>query len=45
MNADIHMTQILTYLKLSECKLGLLANFNVIHLKNGIKRVILQSFE
>lgn len=39
--ADIHMAQIITYLKLSGCKLGLLANFNVMHLKNGIKRVIL----
>jgi GxxExxY protein len=39
--ADIHMAQILTYLKLSKCKLGLLVNFNVVHLKNGIKRVIL----
>jgi GxxExxY protein len=38
--ADIHMAQILTYLKLSECKLGLLVNFNVKHLKDGIKRVI-----
>ncbi len=39
--ADIHMAQILTYLKLSSCKLGLLVNFNVSHLKEGIKRVIL----
>lgn len=39
--ADIHLAQILTYLKLSGCKLGLLANFNVKHLKTGIKRVIL----
>lgn len=39
--ADIHMAQILTYLKLSGCKLGLLANFNVEHLKDGIRRVIL----
>lgn len=39
--ADIHLAQILTYMKLSECKLGLLVNFNVKHLKNGIKRVIL----
>lgn len=39
--ADIHMAQILTYLKLSQCKLGLLVNFNVRHLKDGIKRVIL----
>lgn len=38
---EIHMAQILTYLKLSECKLGLLVNFNVSHLKDGIKRVIL----
>jgi GxxExxY protein len=39
--ADIHMAQILTYLKLSNCSLGLLANFNVCHLKDGIKRVII----
>jgi len=38
---DIHMAQILTYMKLSGCRLGLLANFNVRHLKDGIKRVIL----
>ena len=38
---DIHMAQILTYLKLSKCSLGLFANFNVKHLKDGIKRVIL----
>ncbi len=38
--AEIHLAQILTYLKLSGCKLGLLVNFNVKHLKNGIKRVI-----
>jgi GxxExxY protein len=39
--AEIHLAQILTYLKLSGCKLGLLVNFNVKHLKDGIKRVIL----
>ena len=39
--ADIHLAQILTYMKLSDSKLGLLVNFNVTHLKNGIKRVIL----
>jgi GxxExxY protein len=39
--ADIHMAQILTYMRLSECRLGLLVNFNVVHLKDGIKRVIL----
>jgi GxxExxY protein len=38
--ADIHMAQILTYLKLSSSKLGLLVNFNVMHLKEGLKRVI-----
>lgn len=37
---DIHMAQILTYLKLSNCKLGLLINFNTVLFKNGIKRVI-----
>ena len=39
--ADIHLAQVLTYLKLSGCRLGLLVNFNVKHLKEGIKRVIL----
>jgi GxxExxY protein len=39
--SDVHLAQILTYLKLSGCKLGLLVNFNITHLKNGIKRVIL----
>ena len=33
--------QLLTYLKLSERRLGLLINFNVRYLKEGIKRVIL----
>ena len=37
---DIHLAQTLTYLKLSNCKLGMLINFNVTLLKNGIKRVI-----
>ena len=37
---DIHMAQILTYLKLGGYKLGLLINFNVKLLKSGIKRVI-----
>ena len=39
--APIHMAQILTYMKLAEVKLGLLVNFNVKHLKDGIKRVVL----
>ena len=38
---EVHLAQILTYLKLAECKLGLLINFNVKYLKHGIKRVIL----
>jgi len=38
---DVHIAQILTYLRLSEKKVGLLLNFNVKSLKNGIKRVIL----
>ena len=37
---DIHLAQILTYLKLSNCKLGLLINFNTVLFKNGVKRVI-----
>ncbi|MBO9591324.1 MAG: GxxExxY protein [Niabella sp.] len=37
---DIHLAQVLTYLKLSGCKLGLLINFNVTLIKNGIKRVV-----
>jgi GxxExxY protein len=37
---DIHLSQMITYLKLSDCKLGLLINFNVQQLKNGIKRVV-----
>ena len=37
---DLHMAQILTYLKLSNCKLGLLINFNTVLFKNGVRRVI-----
>lgn len=37
---DVHTAQVLTYLKLSGCKVGLLLNFNVASLKNGIKRLI-----
>ena len=39
--APIHKAQIMTYLKLSEKKLGLLINFNVMDLKKGIKRIIM----
>jgi len=37
---DIHLAQTLTYLKLGAYKLGLLINFNVVLLKNGIRRII-----
>jgi len=36
---ELHLAQVLTYLKLSGCKLGLLINFNVRSLRDGIKRV------
>ncbi len=36
----IHTAQILTYLKLSNCRLGLLINFNVPRLKEGISRFV-----
>ena len=35
---EVHHMQLLTYLKLSDHKLGLLINFNVPHVKNGIFR-------
>jgi GxxExxY protein len=38
--ADIHTAQVLTHLKLANCKIGLLMNFNVSLLKDGIKRCI-----
>ena len=37
---DIHFAQILTYMRLGNYKLGLLINFNVVSLKEGIKRVV-----
>lgn len=37
--ASIHEAQLLSYLKLSNCKVGLLINFNVKLLKNGIYRL------
>ncbi|HMT75490.1 MAG TPA: GxxExxY protein [Chitinophagaceae bacterium] len=37
---DIHLAQTLTYMKLGNYKLGLLLNFNVVRLKDGIKRVV-----
>lgn len=35
----IHESQLLSYLKLSDCKIGLLINFNVKYLKEGIRRM------
>ena len=37
---DIHIAQVLTYLKLGNYKLGLLINFNVLRLKDGLRRII-----
>ncbi len=37
---DVHLAQTLTYMKLGNYKLGLLINFNVVFLKDGIKRVV-----
>jgi GxxExxY protein len=38
---DVHLAQLLTYLRLSNLKIGLLLNFNTKSLKDGIKRVVL----
>ena len=38
--APIHQAQLLSYLRLSGCKVGLLINFNVKVLKDGIRRVV-----
>jgi GxxExxY protein len=38
---DIHLAQILTYMKLGKYKVGLIINFNVSSLKDGIKRVVI----
>lgn len=39
---DVHLAQVLTYLKLGKYKLGLLLNFQVTVLRDGIKRVVLK---
>jgi GxxExxY protein len=38
---DVHRAQLLTYLKLTGCKVGLILNFNEAVLKNGIERLVL----
>ena len=37
---DIHSAQLLSYLRLTGNKLGLLINFNTVHLRDGLKRVV-----
>jgi GxxExxY protein len=37
---DVHRAQLLTYMKLSGCKVGLLLNFNVPRMKHGIHRFV-----
>ena len=37
---DIHTAQVLTFLKVSGCKVGLLINFNVLRLVDGSKRLV-----
>lgn len=39
--APVHEAQILSYLKFSDCKIGLLINFNVKLLKDGVRRFIM----
>lgn len=38
--SPVHQAQVISYLKLSEKSIGLLINFNVAHLKDGIKRFV-----
>jgi len=37
---DLHLAQVLTYLKLTDCKVGLLINFNVTKITYGLRRVV-----
>jgi GxxExxY protein len=39
--ANIHTAQVLSYLRMTRCKLGLLVNFNVTMLRQGVERVVL----
>lgn len=38
--SPVHTAQLLSYLKLSKCKLGFILNFNVVHMRDGIKRIV-----
>jgi GxxExxY protein len=38
---ELYQSQLLSYLKLTEIRIGLLINFNVRHLRHGIKRMVL----
>jgi GxxExxY protein len=38
--AEIHFAQVLTYLRLSDLRLALLLNFNVVHMKDGMRRIV-----
>lgn len=37
---DVHKAQLLSYLKLADKEVGLLVNFNVVHLRHGIRRLV-----
>ena len=41
MIADIHIAQLLTYMKIAKIRIGLIINFNVKLLKDGIRRFVL----
>ncbi|MBE2272122.1 MAG: GxxExxY protein [Anaerolinea sp.] len=41
--SPVHQAQVMTYLKLAQCRLGLLINFNSFKLLQGLKRIILDS--
>jgi GxxExxY protein len=38
--SPVHQAQVISYLKLSGRSIGLLINFNVVHLRDGIKRFV-----
>jgi GxxExxY protein len=38
--SPIHEAQLLSYMKLASCKVGLIINFNVVRLKDGIRRLV-----